>query len=130
MARFPLVVLVFVLIVPTAIGAVKPKPYQWTPAKAGTRLLASAPFVWSEDVHLMTSTCLGTGKAAAGRYSRFACRISFGGTNVVPYKATVVAKVLPVGTGKLCIPVGSDGMAVTSTGSSAGVRVATGKSCP
>ena len=89
-----------------AAASIKPKPWQWTTTKMNTRLIAAAPFVWSE-VKLETASCAGQGKPVAGRFSRFQCKITFGDVNMSsPYRAELLAKVLPVGTGKLCIVAG------------------------
>ncbi len=106
----------------------KPKPWQWPAAKMSTRLMAAAPFVWDE-AKLQKVACVGQGKQVASRYSSFRCRISFGSINATPYTADLVARVLPVGTGKLCVVQGADGMAVRPGGGSAGVRVADGRGC-
>ena len=50
------------------------------------------------DSRLKGATCVGTGKARAGRYSSFTCQIEFA------YTIPVVIRILPIGTGKLCVP--------------------------
>ena len=91
--------------------------------------MAAAPFVWSA-VKLETAACAGQGKPVAGRFSRFQCKITFGDVNMSsPYRAELLAKVLPVGSGKLCIVAGPDGKAVKPTGDSAGVDIAAARAC-
>lgn len=91
---------------------------------------AAAPFVWSE-VRLQTATCAGQGKSVAGRFSRFQCTITFGDVNMSsPYGAELLVRVLPVGTGKLCVVAGPDGKAVKPTGGTAGVDIAVGRARP
>lgn len=112
-----------------AAAAVKPKPWQWTAAKMNTRLMAAAPFVWDE-VELQTARCVGQGKAVARRYSRFRCAISFGSNNIQPYGAQVLIRVLPVGSGKLCVVATPDGKAQPHIEGTNGIQVADGRACP
>jgi hypothetical protein len=67
-------------------------------------------------------------KARAGRYSSFTCQVAFA------YSIPVLVRVLPVGSGKLCIPttVNPSGELVTlpykpGTG---GLRVVPERACP
>ena len=90
-------VFLLALLVATATAAV-PKPWQWTPRKAGVRLLAANPFVFL-DSQLRSATCTGLGRSRAGRYSRFRCEIEWG-----PYGVLVLVRVLPIGSGRLCLP--------------------------
>ena len=121
-------VLLASIVVASATAALpKPKPWHWTPAKASARLLAANPFIFS-DTSLHGATCIGRGKARAGRYAQFQCEIEFA------YRWPVLVRVLPIGSGKLCIPttLNTDGELVTLPykPGTAGVRVAPERACP
>lgn len=113
----------------TADAAVKPKPWMWAPTKMETRLVATQPFVWQE-VKLLGATCVGRGKVVAGRYTSFRCTIRFGSGNIVPYGATVFTRILPVGSGKLCVVATPAGKAVPHEAGTLGITVAEGRACP
>ncbi len=93
-----LAALVAVIVATSALAVVKPKPWQWKPEKASARLLAANPFVFL-DSRLRSATCTGVGRSRAGRYSQFQCEIEWG-----PYSVLVLVRVLPIGSGRLCLP--------------------------
>lgn len=112
----------------TAAAVAKPKPWMWTPARMQARLVAAQPFVF-DAARLLTAGCTGIGHPVKARYSRFRCQISFGDANS-SYAATVFTRVVPVGSGKLCVVATADGKAEPYTPGTAGLTVATGRVCP
>lgn len=118
--------LVFVTLtfVSIATAAPKPKPWQWTPVKAATRLYAANPFEFLDVSQVGVEECKGRGRGVAGRYSAFRCQIEFG------YTATVMIRVLPFGSGRLCVVATADGKAQPHTPGTQGIQVVPGRSCP
>ncbi len=113
------------MVVASAAAALpKPKPWQWTPQKASIRLTAADPFVFS-DIRLESSECTGTGKAVAGRYSRFQCKIT-----TSAFWTLVLIKVLPVGSGKLCVMTYPDGRTIHPLTTKGGMPVVPERACP
>ena len=92
------------IVVASASSALpKPKPWQWTPQKVALRLKAVKP-INGGDVgsNILSASCTPTGRGVAGRYSRFTCTGGYGGSNG-SYGMTLTIRVLPIGTGKLCV---------------------------
>ena len=97
-------------IVATADAAVPtPKPWQWKPAKVTTRLMAATPIIGGEaGSDVLSAQCTGLGRGIAGRFSRFICETRWGSSRTAIYTSTLTIRILPIGTGRLCI--------VTTTG--------------
>lgn len=97
-------------------AAVKPKPWQWSPAKVVTRLKAATPLAPTEVGNaILEARCRGLGKGVAGRYSRFSCQTRWGGSNG-SYDSVLTLRVLALGSGKLCVVTSSDGRSLPSPG--------------
>lgn len=130
-ARLRLLALCAVLLsgslVPLAEAAT-PKPWMWSPTRMNTRLAAASPFVW-DTFRVKTAACTGTSKAVSGRYTRFRCQMSYGDANGT-YAATVLTRVLAVGSGKLCVVANADGKALPHKEGTKGITVADGRACP
>src|SRR5262245_26768470 len=97
------------MVVGSASAAVKPKPWQWTPTKAAATLTAIGPTTFDAGEignNVYGAVCPGLGRGVLttkGRvYSRFACTFRLGSSNG-SYNWGVILRVLPVGTGKLCL---------------------------
>ena len=87
----------------SASAAVKPKPWQWAPQKVVLRLTAVKPIVGGEiGSNILSARCTPQGRGVAGRYSRFVCDTRYGGSNG-SYTQPLSVRVLPVGSGKLCV---------------------------
>lgn len=106
-------VLLASVVVASASAAVKPKPWQWTPQNVVLRLTAAKPINGgeigsSERVDrlargpILSARCTPKGRGVAGRYSRFICDTRYGSSNG-NYTTLLSIRVLPVGTGKVCI---------------------------
>ena len=63
------------LIVAPTGAAVKPKPWQWTPAQAATAIRSYGDEL-SAPSDLVGVTCRGTGKKVSGRFVTFRCRVT------------------------------------------------------
>lgn len=99
-----------------ATAATKPKPWQWTPQKVEKRLAASSPIVGGDiSGDILEAHCVGKGRGVAGRFSRFVCTTRWGNTNG-SYRSTLTVRILPRGTGKLCIVTAADGRALPAPG--------------
>jgi hypothetical protein len=92
------------------------------------RLVAANPFVWGES-YSKAATCVGRGHGMAGRFSAFRCNLEFGNVNTT-YQAPVRTRVLPFGSGKLCVVATPDGKAVPYTPGTGGITVAPGRAVP
>lgn len=108
------------LVAVSVAGAATPKPWQWTPLKAQKRLVTAQPFVF-DTATLESATCVGRKPSVAGRFSKFRCTIAFGS-----YTAPVTIRILPVGSGKLCVVTAIDGY----TPGTLRVQVAPARRCP
>jgi hypothetical protein len=99
-----LVALLASIVVASASPAVKkPTPWQWTPQKVVLRLTAAKPIDGGEiGGNILSARCTPKGRGVAGRYSRFTCDTRYGGSNG-SYTTMLSVRVLPVGSGKLCI---------------------------
>lgn len=89
----------------------KPKPWQWTESKAATRLTAIGPTTFQAGEIGNTvygNVCRGLGGGvltqSGRRYTRFACIFRIGSTNG-SYNRAAIVRILPTGTGKLCLDV-------------------------
>lgn len=117
-----------------AAAAVKPKPWQWKPQKVVARLTAASP-IEGGDVgsKVMLAVCTGRGRGVAGRFSRFTCDTRYGGWNGL-FGAILTIRILPIGTGKLCVvtTIGARGVpvAVPYTPGTEGTRIVPGRACP
>jgi hypothetical protein len=93
-----------------------PKPWQWKPARAEARLIAVDPIV-ARNVpsRLLWASCKGQGRGIAGsvsvRFSRFTCRVGYGRPEA-PSSITLTVRVVPVGTGKICVVPGSEPVSI------------------
>ena len=115
-----------IVVATTTAALPKPKPWHWTPAKAAVRLTALNPFMFHDIKGVESSTCVGRGRGRAGRFSAFQCEIT---TSL--YKAPVLIRVLPVGSGKLCVVSTPEGNAVLpGITTKAAIMVAAGRACP
>ncbi len=127
-----LAALVALVAVSAASSATKPKPWQWPPTKVAAKLEASSPIVGGDSSSaIIDATCLGTGKSVAGRYSQFRCSALWANGN---YTATLTLRVLPRGTGKLCVVTvvgpGGDPLAVPYKAGTPGTKIAPERACP
>ena len=89
----------------------KPKPWQWTETKVATRLTALGPTTFDAGEignNVYGNVCWGLGRGVLTmtdkRWTRFACTFRVGSTNG-SYNRAAIVRVLPTGTGKLCIDV-------------------------
>jgi hypothetical protein len=88
------------ILVASAAGALpKPKPWQWKPAKVVTKLIAAQPIYSASEV--LSASCTPQGRGVAGRFSRFTCDTRWRGEGT--YTSVLTIRVLPIGTGKLCV---------------------------
>src|SRR5262245_6594173 len=102
-SAFVSALLASVVVASAAAVVKKPKPWQWTPQKVVLKLTAMKPVSAGGLGHSILSTrCTPTGRGVAGRYSRFACDTRYGGSTGSNTTALSI-RILPVGTGKLCI---------------------------
>jgi hypothetical protein len=86
-----------------ALPKPKSKPWQWKPAKVVLRLTAGQPIIGGEvGSNILAAQCTPQGKGVAGRFSRFTCVTKWGGSNG-NYTSTLTLRVLPLGSGKLCV---------------------------
>jgi len=114
----------------TAAAVTKPKPWQWTPTKVVTRLKAASPIPPNDTGSaILTASCRGTGKGVAGRYSRFTCRARWGSSNG-SYESVLNLRVLPIGSGKLCVVTTPEGKAVPWTPGTQGLNILPSRACP
>ena len=92
-----------VVVASAAAVVKKPKPWQWTPQKVVLKLTALKPIsAGGLGSNILSARCTPKGRGVAGRYSRFTCDTRYGGST--GSNTTVLSiRVLPVGTGKLCI---------------------------
>ena len=98
-------VLLASIVIASTSAAVKPKrkPWQWTPQKVVLRLIAAKPIVGGEiGSDILSARCTPQGRGVARRYSRFICDTRHGSSNG-DYTLPLSIRVLPVGTGKLCM---------------------------
>ena len=104
--------LVGLTVVVSASAALKPKPWQWTERKAATRLTAMGPTTFDAGEignTVFGNVCRGLGRGVLstkdGRhYTRFACTFRVGSTNG-SYNRAAILRILPIGSGKLCLDV-------------------------
>jgi hypothetical protein len=98
-----LALVVFAVIAATSSAALpKPKPWQWKPEKVITRLTALRPINHgSLGAEMLAVRCTGQGRGVAGRFSRFTCETQWRSEGT--YTSTLTVRILPVGTGKLCV---------------------------
>lgn len=109
----------------TAIAATQPKPWQWKPPKAATKLVAAQPIAF-DSYRLSSATCVGKSKGIAGRYSRFLCQVSYS-----TFTSPLLIRVLPVGTGKLCVVTAADGRSLPRDAKTpVGLLVVPARVCP
>ena len=111
MFRGALALVASALIAASADAAVKPKPWQWTPTKAAARLTALGPTTFKAGEignNVYGNLCLGLGlgvlTTGGRRYTRFACIFRVGSSNG-SYNRSSIVRILPLGTGKLCLDV-------------------------
>jgi hypothetical protein len=137
MSRLVVAVLIGLVATTSASAATRPKPWQWTTGKAATRLAAADPFNAPADElgdDVLSARCVGKGRSVSARFSAFLCEARIGGSNgalIWP----VLIRVLPVGSGKICVVTGPDGLSlprepVRPGGIPGGYPVATGRACP
>lgn len=120
-----------------AFGKVRPKPWQWAPAKIEKRLVAAATadctavFSCLEAGAVGRASCKGTSRPVAGRYSVFRCRAYLEGPNITPDTIffDVLVRIRPVGSGVFCIVSTADGKAAPHVDGSVGISVAEGRRC-
>ena len=130
-----LVALVAILCAAAAAAAVKPKPWQWKPQKVVARLTAAPSPIEGGDVgsKVMLADCTGRGRGVAGRFSRFTCDTRYGGWNGL-FGAILTIRILPIGTGKLCVvtTIGARGVpvAVPYTPGTEGTHIVPSRACP
>lgn len=127
-----LVALVVMAYSVTATAAIKPKPWQWPPAKVVAKLKASSPIAAGDSSpEIDSAVCRGLGHGTAGRYSRFTCHTTWAQGN---YASTLTLRVLPLRTGKLCVvttmSVGGQVVAVPYTSGTQGTRIVPSRACP
>jgi hypothetical protein len=101
--------LVALMVANSALTIVKPKPWQWRPEKVVARLSAATPIMGGEiGSEILSARCMGQGRGVAGRFSRFTCETRWGSLRTQINASTLTIRILPVGSGKLCV--------VTTTG--------------
>ena len=93
------------VVVASATAALpKPKPWQWTSQKLVLRLTAVKPIMGGEiGSEILSAQCTGRGRGVAGRFSRFTCQTRWGSLRTEINASTLTIRILPVGTGKLCV---------------------------
>lgn len=82
----------------TSNAAVKPKPWQWTPAKAASAVRAQGSEIMPTDSGFATLTnlaCRGHGVRVAGRFTAFRCNATFTASTTV--RATLTARTRKAG---------------------------------
>lgn len=121
----------FALIAATTDAALpKPKPWQWKPEKVVTRLTAASPIVGGDvGSDVLSARCTGQGRGVAGRFSRFTCQTQWGSSNG-SYTSILTIRILPIGTGKLCVVTTPEGQAVPHTPGTGGTRIKPERACP
>ena len=124
------------LLVASAAAAVapKPKPWQWKPEKVVLRLTAAKPIVGGEvGSDILAAQCTPVGKGVARRLSRFTCVTKWGGSNG-NYTSTLTLRILPLGSGKLCVVTTTNNsgeiVAVPHPAGRAGTRIQPQWACP
>jgi hypothetical protein len=130
-AGVALVLAAFALIAGTTDAALpKPKPWQWKPAKVVVRLTAARPIIGSEiGEDILSARCTGQGRGVAGRYTRFTCETRWGSSNG-SYTSTLTIRILPIGTGKLCVVTTPEGKAVPHPLGKQGTNIKPERACP
>jgi hypothetical protein len=112
----------------------KPKSWQWKPAKVVLRLTAAKPIIGGEvGSDILAAQCTPMGKGVAGRFSRFTCVTKWGGSNG-NYTSTLTLRVLPLGSGKLCVVTtlnnSGEAVAVPHKPNTQGTRIEPQLACP
>lgn len=109
----------------TAVAGTTPRPWQWKPAKAATKVVAAQPIAF-DSYRLSSATCVGKGKGIAGRYSRFLCQVSYS-----TFTSPLLVRVLAIGTGKLCVVTAADGRSLPRDAKTpVGLLVVPARVCP
>lgn len=128
---FVLALAAFALIAATTDAALpKPKPWQWKPAKVVARLTAASPIVGGDvGSDVVSARCTGQGRGVAGRFSRFTCDTRWGGSNG-SYTSILTIRILPIGTGKLCVVTRPEGKAVPHPAGRQGTNIKPDRACP
>ena len=98
-----LAVVVALVVVGGASGAVKPKPWAWDARTAARQL--GALELYGRESGTLTARCAGKGKAVAKRYVAFQCSTTWTprGISSTPVTATAWVRVRPVGKGGACV---------------------------
>jgi hypothetical protein len=90
----------------SASGA-KPKPWQWTPAQAGSSLVKWNPIPFppkSSSLQVKTARCVGLGKAVQRRYSAFRCVTDYDNRfGTAAKRVKLWMSVRRVGSGQPCV---------------------------
>jgi hypothetical protein len=138
MRRLPVIAsgicLVALMIISAAASATRPKPWQWSPGKMTTRLIAEDVFS-PQGLPTEYAFCYGRGGSVAGRFSAFRCHLGNGNPNYQIFFTDILTRVLPVGSGRFCIvatPPASDGerKAVPYIAGTPGFNVPPSRACP
>src|SRR5262249_12102393 len=91
----------------SAHAVVKPKPWQWTTAQAGTAVVTWNPavFPYTEGLpKVYDARCTGQGKAVQKRFTAFRCDTGFGQVvGGVQRRAVLWVKVRKAGKGQPCV---------------------------
>jgi hypothetical protein len=109
---------------------VSPKPWLWTPEKVVARLTAASPIVGGDvGSEVLSARCTGQGPGVAGRFSDFTCDTRWGSSNG-SYTSILTIRILPIGTGKLCVVTTPEGKAVPHPPGRQGTNIKPEWACP